>query len=85
MLETESEDIDFGETVNVVIIQVLNERHLIEVEYVKEIYVPGENIISVPLAEKSIAGIINVRGEIYSITISTMSPSADSISTILPK
>ena len=67
MLETESDNIDFGETVNVVIIQVLNERHLIEVEYVKEIYVPGENIIPVPLAEKSIVGIINVRGEIYSI------------------
>ncbi|TET57020.1 MAG: hypothetical protein E3J52_10970 [Promethearchaeota archaeon] len=67
MLETESENIDFGETVNVVIIQVLNERYLIEVEYVKEIYVPGENIISVPLAEKSIVGIINIRGEIYSI------------------
>ncbi len=67
MLETESDNIDFGETVNVVIIQVLNERHLIEVEYVKEIYVPGENIIPVPLAEKSIVGIINIRGEIYSI------------------
>jgi len=67
MLETESDNIDFGETVNVVIIQVLNERHLIEVEYVKEIYVPGEKIIPVPLAEKSIVGIINIRGEIYSI------------------
>ena len=42
MVETESENIDFGETINVVIIQVLNERYLIEVEYVKEIYVPGE-------------------------------------------
>jgi len=67
MLETESDNIDFGETVNVVIIQVLNERHLIEVEYLKEIYVPGENIIPVPFAEKSIVGIINIRGEIYSI------------------
>jgi len=67
MLETESENMDFGNTVNVVIIQVLNERYLIEVKYVKEIYVPGEKIIPVPLADKSIVGIINVRGEIYSI------------------
>ncbi|MCK4778962.1 MAG: chemotaxis protein CheC, partial [Candidatus Lokiarchaeota archaeon] len=67
MLETESENIEFRDTINVVIIQVLDERYLIEVDYLKEIYVPGENIIPVPLAEKSIVGIINIRGEIYSI------------------
>jgi len=67
MLETDSENIEFRDTINVVIIQVLNERYLIEVDYIKEIYVPGENIIPVPLAEKSIVGIINIRGEIYSI------------------
>ena len=64
-IETDSENIEFRDTINVVIIQVLNERYLIEVDYIKEIYVPGENIIPVPLAEKSIVGIINIRGEIY--------------------
>ena len=67
MLETDSENIEFRDTINVVIIKVLNERYLIEVDHIKEIYVPGENIIPVPLTEKSIVGIINIRGEIYSI------------------
>ena len=67
MLESEFEDIEYGETVNVVILVVRDEKYLVEVEYVKEIYVPGENIIPVPLTDKSIVGIINVRGVIYSI------------------
>ncbi|MFX1499844.1 MAG: chemotaxis protein CheC [Promethearchaeota archaeon] len=67
MLEINAQNKDFNDTINVVIIQVLEERYLIEVENVKEIYVPGENIIPVPLTEKSIVGIINIRGEIYSI------------------
>jgi len=67
MIKSETEGIEFGESVNVVIIQVLDERYLIEVENVKEIYVPGEKIIPIPLTEKSIVGIINIRGEIYSI------------------
>ena len=67
MLETDSENIEFKDTINVVIIKVLDERYLIEVDHIKEIYVPGENIIPVPLAEKSIVSIINIRGDIYSI------------------
>ena len=67
MLKSESEETEFGETINVVIIQVLDEKYLLEVENIKEIYVPGENIVPVPLTDKSIVGIINIRGEIYSI------------------
>ncbi|MEE9376700.1 MAG: chemotaxis protein CheC [Candidatus Lokiarchaeia archaeon] len=67
MLETESENMDFDETVNVVFVKVINERYLIEVDHVKEIYVPEEKIVPIPLADKSIVGIINVRGIIYSI------------------
>ena len=67
MVETETKNIEFKDILNVVIIQVLDERYLLEVEYIKEIYVPGDNIVPVPLADKSIVGIINIRGEIYSI------------------
>ena len=65
--KSESEEFEFGDNLNVIIFQVLEERYLIEVENVKEIYVPGEQIIPVPLADKSIVGIINIRGDIYSI------------------
>ncbi|MFX0024037.1 MAG: chemotaxis protein CheC [Candidatus Hermodarchaeota archaeon] len=67
MIKSKTEGIEFGETINVVIIQIFDEKYLIEVEHVKEIYVPGENIVPVPLTEKNIVGIINIRGEIYSI------------------
>lgn len=67
MIKSELEEFEFGDSVNVIIFQILDERYLIEVEHVKEIYVPGEQIIPVPLSEKSIVGIINIRGNIYSI------------------
>ncbi|MHA1931925.1 MAG: chemotaxis protein CheW, partial [Promethearchaeota archaeon] len=67
MLKSKSEKIEFGENLNVVIIQVLEEKYLLEVENLKEIYVPGEAIVPVPLTDKSIVGIINIRGDIYSI------------------
>ncbi|MHA2181173.1 MAG: chemotaxis protein CheC [Promethearchaeota archaeon] len=67
MLKSKSEEIEFGENLNVVIIQVLDEKYLLEVENLKEIYVPGEAIVPVPLTDKSIVGIINIRGVIYSI------------------
>ncbi|MFX0035396.1 MAG: chemotaxis protein CheC [Candidatus Hermodarchaeota archaeon] len=67
MLKSQSEKIEFGDSVNVVILQIFDEKYLLEVENVKEIYVPGENIIPVPLADKSIVGIINIRGDIYSV------------------
>jgi len=67
MLESKSEETELGENINVVMIQVLEEKYLLEVENIKEIYVPGENIVPVPLTEKSIVGIINIRGVVYSI------------------
>jgi len=67
MLKSKTEEIEFGENLNVVIIQILEEKYLLEVENIKEIFVPGEAIVTVPLTDKSIVGIINIRGEIYSI------------------
>lgn len=67
MLESEFEEEDYDTSINVVILKVRNEKYLIEVEYVKEIYVPGENIIPVPLTDKSIVGVISIRGVVYSI------------------
>ena len=76
MIESEYENLEYVENINAVIIEIHDEKYLIEVEKVKEIYVPGDSIIPVPLSEKSIAGVINIRGTIYSIislrhTIST--------------
>ena len=67
MLKSKTEEIEFEENVNVVIIQILEEKYLLEVENIKEIFVPGDAIVTVPLTDKSIVGIINIRGEIYSI------------------
>ncbi|MFX0082329.1 MAG: chemotaxis protein CheC [Candidatus Hodarchaeota archaeon] len=67
MIKSEYEKIEYGENITAVIIEVQHEKYLIEVENVKEIYPPGESIIPVPLSEKSIVGVINIRGEIYSI------------------
>ncbi len=67
MLESEYEDIEYGESINVVILQIRDEQYLVEVEYVKEIYVPGEKIVPVPLTDKSIVGVIDIRGVVYSI------------------
>ncbi|MFX1418619.1 MAG: chemotaxis protein CheC [Promethearchaeota archaeon] len=67
MLKSEIEKMEFVDNLNVVIIQILDEKYLVEVEYVKEIFVPEDKIIPVPLADKSIVGIISIRGDIYSI------------------
>ena len=63
MIETQSTD----KNINVIVIRVKNEKYLIEVSKVKEIYVPQDKIVPVPLAEDFIAGIIDVRGDIYPI------------------
>ena len=60
-------DTEFVKTVKAVVIKVRDERFIINVKQVKEIYVPGEQIVPVPLAAKSIVGIIDIRGKIYSI------------------
>ena len=67
MIESEYENLESGENITAVIIKIQDEKYLIEVETVKEIYVPGDSIIPVPLADKSIVGVINIRGIIYSI------------------
>jgi len=63
MIETESAK----KNLNVVIIRVKNEKYLVEVEKVKEIYIPGEDIVPIPLADKSIVGVIDIRDDLYSI------------------
>ena len=67
MIESNYEEYESEENINAVIVKIQDEKYLIEVEKVKEIYVPGENIVPVPLSEKSIVGVINIRGVIYSI------------------
>jgi len=56
-----------SENLKAVILEIHDEKYLVDVEYGKEIYVPGDKIIPIPLASKSIIGIIDVRGDIYSI------------------
>ena len=58
---------DTVENITVVMLKVKNENYLFEVSKVKEIYVPGDKIIPVPLADKTIVGIIDIRKQIYSI------------------
>ncbi|MFX1294832.1 MAG: chemotaxis protein CheC [Promethearchaeota archaeon] len=53
--------------INAIITQVRKENYLLEVKNIKEIYIPGENVIPIPLADKSIVGVINIRDEIYTI------------------
>ena len=67
MLKSDFDEQNLDKNLNVVILKVRGESYLIEVEYIKEIYVPGENIIPVPLTDKSIVGIIDIRGVVYSI------------------
>lgn len=61
------ETLSNNKNMNVVIIGIKNEKYLIKVEKVKEIYVPKDNIVPIPLAEKTIAGVIDIRGKVYSI------------------
>ena len=55
------------ETVNGIIVKIKNERYMLEVNYVKEIFIPGEKIIPIPLSDKSVVGVIDIRGIIYTI------------------
>ncbi|MHA1149679.1 MAG: chemotaxis protein CheC [Promethearchaeota archaeon] len=56
-----------NQTINAIIVSVKKEKYLLEVKDVKEIYIPGDKVISVPLADRTIVGIIDIRGIIYSI------------------
>lgn len=62
MIETEQ-----NSNFNAVIIKIINEKYLLDVKDVKEIFIPGDKIVPVPLSNKSIVGLIDIRGEIYSI------------------
>jgi len=62
MIETEYES-----NFNAVIIKITKEKYLLDVKDVKEIFIPGDNIVPVPLSDKSIVGLIDIRGDIYSI------------------
>ena len=61
MLENE-----YVQTIKLVEINVDDKIYFLEINDVREIYVP-ELIIPIPLAEKSIMGIIDIRGDIYTI------------------
>jgi len=54
------------QTIKLVEINVDDRIYFLEITDVREIYVP-ELIIPIPLAEKSILGVIDIRGEIYTI------------------
>ncbi len=55
------------ENINAVIVNVNKENYLLEVNNVKEIYIPGKKIIPIPLSDKEVVGIIEIRKEIYTI------------------
>ena len=55
------------ENINGIIVKIKNEKYMLEVNYVKEIFIPGEKIIPIPLSGKSVVGIIDIRGIIYTI------------------
>ncbi|NHI92208.1 MAG: hypothetical protein EAX96_06860 [Candidatus Lokiarchaeota archaeon] len=53
--------------INGIIVKIKNERYMIEVNHIKEIFIPGEKIIPIPLSDNSIVGVIDIRGIIYTI------------------
>ena len=52
---------------NAIVIVVQNEKYLLEVKDVKEIFIPRDKIVPIPLVEKEIVGVIDIRGDIYTI------------------
>ena len=55
------------QNITVVMLKIRNETYLLDVGEVKEIYIPGDKIVPVPLANRAIIGIINIRDQIYSV------------------
>ena len=53
--------------INVVEINVNGGAFNFEMEEVKEIKVPNMEIVAIPLADDQILGVIDVRGEIYTV------------------
>lgn len=62
MVETE-----IVESLTGIEVRVQNEKFLVEVDKIKEIYIPSDKIVPIPLAKKRTVGIIDIRGDIYSI------------------
>ena len=62
MLESEKVN-----TIDVVILKIKEEKYLLEVKDVKEIFVPRDMIVPIPLADKNIVGVIDIRGVLYTI------------------
>ncbi|MBD3186532.1 hypothetical protein GF325_06875 [Candidatus Bathyarchaeota archaeon] len=62
MLETQR-----VQSLNAIIIKVNNEKYLLEVKDVKEIFIPRDKIVPIPLSENDIVGVIDIRGDIYTI------------------
>jgi chemotaxis protein CheC len=62
MVETE-----LMENINAVVVKVNKENYLLDVTNVKEIYIPGKRIIPIPLSDKEVVGIIEIRKEIYTV------------------
>ncbi|TFG29295.1 MAG: hypothetical protein EU532_03370 [Promethearchaeota archaeon] len=57
---------EYIKTIKLVEIKLNDTKYFLEIDDVREIFVP-ELIIPIPLAEKSIVGITNIRGDIYTI------------------
>lgn len=60
-------EVEVQKSLNALIIGIKDERYILEIKDIKEIYVPGQNIVPVPLSDDTMVGIIDIRGEIYSI------------------
>ncbi len=53
--------------IDAVVIKVKEEKYLLEVKDVKEIFIPKDLIVPVPLTDKIIVGVIDIRGTLYTI------------------
>jgi purine-binding chemotaxis protein CheW len=57
---------EFVRTIKLVEITVKDKNYYLEIADVREIFVP-ERIVPIPLAERSIIGVTDIRGELYTI------------------
>ncbi len=64
--------------------KVSTDRYFLEMSDVKEIQVPDMVIVPVPLSGKHIVGIIDVRGEIFTIVSLKIIPSMASTNSLRP-
>jgi len=57
---------EFVQTIKLVEITVKDKNYYLEIADVREIFVP-ERIVPIPLAERSIVGVTDIRGDLYTI------------------